>query len=177
MNSEDIAISWRPLVLLMLMIGAPPIAAIFIIKPNLLSAAPTTPDTVVGVVACLICLGITAAVAFFMVTRRAVQLFGDTLVIKHSFYTFKINKTQARGVEVDEVQSYKELGISIKTNGIAAFGYLSGRFRSRSGKRMFCAVARFPAFRFQFDGNARCPQLALSCSREMAAAIRDWAGR
>jgi hypothetical protein len=107
--------------------------------------------------------------------RHAIEITQDALVIRHSFYTLAIERHAVQAVQARAVSSMDELGLSTRTNGIAAFGYLSGWFRGVRGERIFCACSQWPVYLITFDGRTRCRQLALSTTPEIARNIEVWA--
>lgn len=174
MTREIIAIAWRQLAMLLLLIISPLAIMLLVVTMEL---DPDPEDSgVAALIASVLCIGAAAVVAWAMTSRRAVQLADDALRIQHSFYTLEVSRGDAHQLKVEQVQSLDDLAITIKKNGVAAFGYLSGWFYGPSGALMFCAVSEFPVFRLKLHGNTRCRLIAISCSHEMAAAIRAWAG-
>ncbi|HEY5798993.1 MAG TPA: hypothetical protein VIT92_02175, partial [Burkholderiaceae bacterium] len=116
-------------------------------------------------------IAIIAAVA----RRHAVEIQAAQLTVRHSLYTFSIKRSEVDAVSVIELADPGQLGLSIRTNGIAAFGYLSGWFRRGSSGRTFCAIAKGPLYLVSFEGRASCKHLALSANPELASAIAAWA--
>ena len=68
-----------------------------------------------------------------------------------------------------------EIGLALRTNGVAGFGYLSGWFRRVGNEKIFCAVSQGPLWLLTFEGSAGCRQLALSASAETVRRIEEWA--
>jgi hypothetical protein len=115
------------------------------------------------------------AILYFVAARHAVDVTPERLTIRHSVYTLKIERSQVTGVSVRQADSVARLGLAIRTNGIAAFGYYSGWFRRSGNHKVFCAVSQGPLYLLDFEGSAKCRQLALSASPETIRRIEDWA--
>lgn len=112
-----------------------------------------------------------------MIKRRSIDISADRISIKHSYYTFNLDRSAVTSVSVREIQSINELGLSIKTNGIALFGYYSGWFLGVHNQKLFCAISAMPAFDIAIEGETlKCKRIGISCSPEVADRIRSWAG-
>jgi hypothetical protein len=116
-----------------------------------------------------------AAIIVAVARRHSVEIAPDRLTVRHSLYTARIARSDVASLSVQELAAPHQLGLALRTNGIAAFGYLSGWFRRAGGGRTFCAVSRGPLYLVTFEGGARCKYLALSASPELARRIAAWA--
>lgn len=174
MKKEAVATAWSQVAAIVLLMAVPVgIAAYMIMQKSRARVADTGWDPAILIVAMTVLLIITVCGA--MVGRRSIELGSDELAIRHSFYSIKIARHDVSAVEVEELKSMDELGLTLKTNGVAAFGYLSGWFRMRNGARIFCAASAKPIYRVTFSSaRLNCSTLALSCSKDMAESIRRW---
>lgn len=107
--------------------------------------------------------------------RRAIDVDDDAIVVRHSLYTLRLRRAEVAALRVTPVASVAELGLSLRCNGIAAFGYYSGWFSGPRGARTFCAVSTWPAYLVAVEGSARCRHIALSMPPELAQRIAAWA--
>jgi hypothetical protein len=82
MTREDIAVSWRQLSLLMLLIVAPALFALLLIDTTSHPGTTAGSGSAAGLIAGVICTALAAAVAASMLTRRVVELSGDTLIFR-----------------------------------------------------------------------------------------------
>lgn len=114
-------------------------------------------------------------VLYFILTRYSVAITPEQLVVRHSIYTFKLARSEVKAVSARQVAASADLGLVIRTNGVAGFGYLSGWFRRIGNEKTFCAVSQGPLWLLTFEGSAKCRQLALSASPETIRSIEDWA--
>jgi len=112
---------------------------------------------------------------YFVVTRHAVEISPERLTVRHSIYTVAIERSAISAAKVQQVRTAGCLGLAVRTNGIAAFGYLSGWFRTGDSRRAFCAVSQNPLYLVTFEGNPDCRQLALSADADVARQIEAWA--
>jgi hypothetical protein len=109
------------------------------------------------------------------VLRHTITLHADALVLKHSMYTFQLQRSEISAIKVSAIDSVEQLGLAIRKNGIAAFSYYSGWFWGRKNELIFCAVSTYPVYLISFEGTAKCRQLALSATPAMAERILKWA--
>ncbi|WUR15451.1 hypothetical protein E7V67_010215 [[Empedobacter] haloabium] len=110
-----------------------------------------------------------------MARRHAIDIDDNVLVVRHSLYTLRLRRADVGALHLRRVTSRNELGLGLRTNGIAACGYYSGWFSGQRGERVFCAVSTWPAYLVTVEGNARCRRLALSMSAEVAQRVARWA--
>lgn len=136
-----------------------------------ISRTASTPALVILGIALLVL----AAILVFVMARHSVEVSPERLTVKHSLYTLAVERRAVGTVKIQQVRTIGCLGLAVRTNGIAAFGYLSGWFRTRDGSRAFCAVSQGPLYLVTFEGQAECRQLALSASPDIAAKIEAWA--
>ncbi|WP_374580047.1 hypothetical protein [Pseudoduganella sp.] len=115
------------------------------------------------------------AILYFIVARHAVELTPSRLKVKHSLYTFSLERSEVSALRVSELASADQIGLALRTNGVAGFGYLSGWFRRVGNEKIFCAVSQGPLWLLTFEGSAGCRQLALSASAETVRRIEEWA--
>lgn len=124
-------------------------------------------------------IGVIAAALLGMLVvtakRHVIEFSRDTLVVKHSLYTFSLDSSDVESAKAREVISLDQIGLSTRKNGIAAFGYFSGWFWGAHGSLTFCASSRWPVYFVTFEGNMKCRQLAISTTPEMARSIELWA--
>lgn len=111
----------------------------------------------------LLVLGMIASV----VMRHSVEVSGNALVVKHSMYTLRVERSALRAVQ--HITSPEQLGLSTKKNGIAAFGYYSGWFSGTRNETIFCAVSTLPADVLSLEGHPKCQRLAISSNPLVAA--------
>lgn len=140
-------------------------------KPGQTPSDTQTAAWVVGTISLLL-LGIVIAV----VKRHTVELTSDTLVVRHSLYTLRLSRNAIVSASVRQVASVDELGLSARTNGVAAFGYLSGWFKGIRGDAVFCAISQQPVQLITFEGKTPCRSLAISASPDVARRIEQWCG-
>ncbi len=115
-------------------------------------------------------LGICSA----MLLRRSIEIGPDALTLKHSFYTLRIARGENGPVTLSPLADIDQLNFTMRTNGIAGFGYKSGHFTLADGQRCFCAVSQGPLYRIGFKREGQPATLALSCDADTAEAIRLW---
>ncbi len=171
---EIVATALGQLVGIALLMGVPVgIAAYLLMQKSRARVADTGWDPGMMIVAMTVLLIVSVCGA--MILRRSIELYPDALTVRHSYYTLKIARKDVSAVEVTELQAVGELGLTLKTNGVAAFGYLSGWFRTRTGAKIFCAVSARPLYLVTFTSTRLdCAMLALSCSSAMAEKLRRW---
>lgn len=116
-----------------------------------------------------------AVVMYFILSRHSVAIAPDQLVVRHSIYTLKLARSEVKAIGACQVASLDDLGLVLRTNGVAGFGYLSGWFRRVGNGKTFCAVSQGPLWLLNIEGSAKCQQLALSASPETIRRIEDWA--
>lgn len=174
MNKIDIPVSSRQMLYLALVIALPLVFSLAV-----LAWAPPKPGQSPS--ASIVAAGIVAAVALgllglfvAMMKRHAIEITRETLVVRHSLYTLSIERASVTAVSVQEVASVNQLGLSTKSNGIAAFGYFSGWFRAARGEPVFCAISARPLYLITFEGSTPCRQLAISTSLDVANRIAEW---
>ncbi|HEX8614312.1 MAG TPA: hypothetical protein VF800_23780 [Telluria sp.] len=109
-----------------------------------------------------------------MLARRSVELTGDEIVLKHSFYTLRLRREAMQAPVISCTDDIRSLGIAIKTNGIAAFGYYSGWFNATDGQPIFLAISGAPIVVLRFAGHPTCSVLALSASDALQAKLAAW---
>lgn len=174
MKRELVATAWLQIAGIATLMSVPVgIAAYMLMHKSRARIADTGWDPGMMIVAMTILLIVTVCGA--MIVRRSIELSNEELVIRHSYYRLKIARKDVTAVEVSQLNSMDELGIVLKTNGIAAFGYLSGWFRMRTGAPLFCAVSARPAYLVTFTGaRLDCRTVAVSCSANMAEQLRRW---
>jgi hypothetical protein len=117
-------------------------------------------------------LFIVSGIFFAIVLRHAVEIDRAALTVRHSLYTLTIDRSDV--TDVRPLRSLKELGLSTRTNGVAAFGYLSGWFQRARGERTFCAVSALPAYLITLKEGSPCRHLAVSAGPELARSIESW---
>jgi len=115
------------------------------------------------------------AILYFVMTRHTVEVDAQRLTVRHSLYTLSIERGAVGTAKIQAVRTVGCLGLAVKTNGIAAFGYRSGWFRTNDGSRAFCAVSQGPLYLVTFEGYADCRQLGLSANADIAGKIEAWA--
>ncbi|XLZ69335.1 hypothetical protein ABT364_22805 [Massilia sp. SR12] len=127
----------------------------------------------------VVVVGVTLAglmvLMYFILTRYSVLITPEHLVVRHSVYTLKLARSEVKAVSACQVASLDDLGLILRTNGVAGFGYLSGWFRRVGNRKTFCAVSQGPLWLLNIEGSAKCQQLALSASPETIRRIEDWA--
>jgi len=127
----------------------------------------------------LVILGIVVMVfvviLYFVTARHTVEVRRERLIVRHSLYTLAIDRSAISAAKVQQVRTNNCLGLAVRTNGIAAFGYLSGWFRTGDSSRTFCAVSQGPLYLVTLEGNPDCRYLALSADAGIAAKIEAWA--
>lgn len=116
------------------------------------------------------------AICGSMLLRRSIVLDPDQMIVRHSFYTLRIHRSEAGTVTVVPLGNMEWLSKAYRTLGTAAFGYLSGWFWLPMNATGFCAVSQGPMYQVDFQREGRPATLALSCSSQVADAIRTWAG-
>ncbi|GAB2844717.1 hypothetical protein GCM10027277_10770 [Pseudoduganella ginsengisoli] len=127
----------------------------------------------VGVVALLVVM--MTAILSLSALRHAIDITPDTLVVKHSMYTLKLERAAVTSATVRELPSMDAARLSTKKNGTALFGYYSGWFWDTRSNLTFCAVSGQPVYLVAFEGSAKCRQLVLNASPEVAQRIAAWA--
>ncbi len=135
------------------------------------SHSASTPTMVILGVVLLVFL----AILFFVASRHSVEVGPERLTVRHSLYTFSIDRRAINAAKVQQLRTNGCLGLAVRTNGIAAFGYLSGWFRTSDGSRAFCAVSHGPLYLVTLDGSPDCRYLALSGNADVAGKIEAWA--
>lgn len=175
MKKELVATAWHQLAGIALLMGVPVgIAAYMLMQNSRTRVADIGWDPGMIIVAMTVLLIVTVCGA--MIVRRSIELSDKELLIRHSYYRFTIARKDVIAVEVSRLDSVSDLGIVLKTNGVAAFGYLSGWFRIRTGAPLFCAVSARPVYLVTFTGTRlACHTLAVSCTADMAEQLRQWA--
>ncbi len=169
MKKEAVRTAWSQVVGIILLMAIPVGIAAFMMMQN--SRGGANPGTLIVAMTVLLIVTVCGAI----IARRSIELSADELSIRHSYYSLKIARRDVSAVEVTKLASMSELGLTLKTNGVAAFGYLSGWFRLRTGARIFCAVSAKPIYRVTLTAaRLDCTTVALSCSEEMAESIRRW---
>lgn len=156
----------RQLWLLALVLFAPLALTIWL---TLATSAKTGALVTVGAV-----LAVFIVIFCCILWRYSVEVTPERLTVRHSLYTFSLARSDVTAVSVQELASPAQLGLVLRTNGIAGFGYLSGWFRRVGNHKAFCAVSQGPLWLLTFDGNASCRQLALSASPEVIRSIQQW---
>lgn len=174
MKKELLATAWGQIVGIALLMGVPVGIAFYMLVVN---APPRALEKgwSPGMVIVMITVLLVLTVLFALIFRRSVELSDEALLVRHSYYSITIARKDVTAIEATELKSVAELGLTLKTNGVAAFGYLSGWFRTRTGAPIFCAVSAKPIYLVSLTGaRLACPTLALSCSADMAEKIRRW---
>ena len=171
MVKSDIPVSSRQILYLTLLTFAPLLLAFGVIAwaPSKPGQSDTLAVWIVGAVSLLL-----LAMIATTVKRHAIEITGKALVIRHSMYTLRIERSAVVSASVREVGSLDQLGLSTRKNGIAAFGYLSGWFRGAQGDLTFCAISARPLYLITFNGSANCRRLAISASPDVVRAIEAW---
>lgn len=118
-----------------------------------------------------------AATCASMLARRTVELGADAIVVRHSFYTLRLQRGELHAPAVSRVDDVRSLGITIKTNGIAAFGFYSGWFNSAHGGKLFLAISGAPVVVLRFTGHPRCAGLAMTGGAALEADLAAWLGQ
>lgn len=126
--------------------------------------------------ASLLCVAIGGAALGFLLLRRSIRLSPADLHVRHGFYSWRIRRDEVRACGMKEVARARALPLKLRRNGVAAFGLYSGWFSGPANEDIFCAVSAEPVFVFRFKTDDKERLLAVSCSRDMAEAIRAWAG-
>lgn len=165
MRCEAIAVSGRQLGLLAVLLAAPLLLVVAIDAVGDSGQPARAIAMAQGV-----CLALAGLAVAALLGRHRVQLDGDELVVKHSFYTFRLHRSEAGAAELIELTGADALRVTLKRNGIACCGLLSGWFYGPHNEDLFCAVSAAPVYKLRFARR----ELALSCSRAMAEAIRAW---
>jgi hypothetical protein len=155
---------FAPLLLAAALIGWGPV------KPGHTPTGTLVAACVVGAVALLF-----AAIVAACALRHAIGITPGALVVKHGMYTLKIDRAAVTSATVREIASVHDAGLSTRKNGAALLGYYSGWFWGRRGELVFCAVSTAPVHIVTFEGSAKCRQLVLSASPDVARAIAAWA--
>ena len=174
MAKVDIPVSSKQIVSLLLTVFIPLALAFLVVLWAPSKSVQTRSDEALaawivgGIAIALLSLIIAAA------KRHFIEVLPDALTVRHSLYTLAIERSAVDSLEVREITSIDQLGLSTRKNGIAAFGYFSGWFRGAEGDLTFCALSRWPAYLITFEGSARCRQLALSTNPDVARSIEDW---
>lgn len=174
MKREDIRAPWGKLVAIFSLFVSPIIiafVAILITYPEKLSLNSTMNGIIV---ASIISLSIGGVFIAAIALRHTVVIEDDRLIVSHSFYTLVLLKTEIQDIELSQIETIRESGITIRRNGIAAFGFYSGLFGCSQNGLGFCAISAFPAHKFVVKGNSRFSQLFLSCSGTFAKEIYEW---
>ncbi|WP_338761698.1 hypothetical protein [Massilia sp. METH4] len=174
MSKNELPVSRKQILYLALAVFVPLLFAVAVIwwRPSTAGDAESDQARAAAVLA-VMAIGLGAIVAA-AAHRRAVELDADVLVIRHSVYTLALDRSRIASAAVKEVATVEELGLRTRANGIAAFGYLSGWFRTRHGQLMFCAISAWPVYHIALDGEAECKEIALSASPELARRIAAW---
>lgn len=174
MKTETLPVLPKQLIGMTLLIALPMLVAAAGIL--LLPRSRALNHTDVGMAAALLLamLALAGGVLASMLLRRSICLDGDSLIIKASFYTARLNRAELQSLTLARVEQARDLPVCIRTNGAAAFGYLAGWFSGSRGERCFCAVGALPATVFRFNAGAPVPLLIVSCSAAMAEAIDHW---
>lgn len=174
MKTETLPLLPRQLIGMTLLIALPMLvaAAGMLLFPH--SRAIKRTDVWMAAALLLAMVVLAGAVLGAMTRRRSISLDGAVLTVRASFYTARLDRAMLTAVAVERAEHARDLPVCIRTNGVAAFGYLAGWFSGSRGERCFCAVGAMPAFVFRFDRGAPVPLLILSCSAAMAAAIEHW---
>lgn len=174
MKREDIRTPWRKLAAILSLFTSPIFIAIVIILvtyPEKLHMDSTSNGLIVASILSLFIGGVfIVAIAL----RHTVFIEDDRLIVSHSFYTLVLLKTEIQDIELSQIETIRESGITIRRNGIAAFGFYSGLFGCSQNGLGFCAISAFPAHKFVIKGNSRFSQLFLSCSGTFAKEIYEW---
>jgi hypothetical protein len=168
MTKIDFPPSPRHVVLLSLILFAPlalSFAGVWFAAPK-----PGQVPPVLGVL-----LLVFAAIIVLVARRHSIEISPQRLTVRHSAYTARIERSEVAALSVQEVATAGQLGLVTRTNGIAAFGYLSGWFRRTGNGSTFCAVSHGPLYLVTFEGSAKCKHLALSASPDVARRIAAWA--
>ena len=139
----------------------------------LIAAVARSAETPTMVILGLVLL-VFIAILFFVASRHTVDVGPRRLTVRHSLYTLDIERCTITAAKVQQVRTTNCLGLAVRTNGIAAFGYLSGWFRTNDSSRIFCAVSQGPLYLVTFEGNPDCRQLALSANADIAGKIEAW---
>lgn len=117
-----------------------------------------------------LCAMLMLAIFGAIAMRRSVT-FGDRdVIIRHSFYTIRIDAQAWTGAALDTVG---QSGITFRKNGIAAFGYYSGWFAGARGDTVFCAIGGGTLYRIATPGHARCSAILIGCSAPLAHTLRQ----
>lgn len=114
------------------------------------------------------------AILVCAIRRRAVTITPESLIVRHSVYTLVVNRSEVNKVQIRQIASLDQLGLSTRKNGIAAFGYFSGWFWGLNGDLTFCAMSQWPVQLITFEGSIKCKHLALSAAPELARDIETW---
>ena len=169
MRRHAIPVSARQMACLGLIMLVPVALAfifVFLAPPKPGQGAPAA--AILGAVL-LIIAGIFAAA----VLRHGIEFRPGALTVRHSLYTLRVDRTDI--LDIRPLQSLAELGLSTRTNGIAAFGYFSGWFRRARGERTFCAVSALPVYLITLKESVGTRYLALSAGPELARSLEAWA--
>lgn len=139
--------------------------------------APTAMETgfVSGMLIASALLGLLVCTS--MLTRHSLEFNADVLVVRHAFYTFRLERARIQGPVIARSADLTSLPISTKRNGIAAFGYYSGWFNVAQGKRAFLAISGAPIVVLRFTGHPTCSLLAVNGNAALEAELAAWLGQ
>lgn len=170
MTHAQIPVSSRQVVLIGLLVAAPVLISAALIFRDHARAGPWPPGAEILALSALL----PVIVCGFMLARRSVVVVGNVLTVRSAFYTLSIARDQMASPALAQVASRSALGITLKRNGIAGFGFLSGWFYAMRGEKMFCAVSTYPACHLIFRGHPKCSSAAISHTEAVANVIQAW---
>lgn len=173
----DIPTSNKQVVLIGMLFAVPLLFAtgFYFLTPH--AKAPTAIETgfVSGMLIASAMLGLLVCTS--MLLRHSVALTADALVVRHAFYTFRLERARIQGPGITRSADVTSLAISTKRNGIAAFGYYSGWFNVAHGERAFLAISGAPIVVLRFTGHPKCSVLAVSGGAILEAELAAWLGQ
>lgn len=177
MQKNRIPMAFRQIVYLAVTIVLPlAFAAVMVAiappKPGQTATDNIVALSIVGTVA----IGL-AAMFMLALMRRSVDMTADMLTVKHSLYTLRVGRADFVSMDVRQISSLDQLGLSTRNNGIAAFGYLSGWFSDIHGGVIFCAVSEKPIYLVTFEGQLKCRQLVLSANPDVVVRLKEWSSQ
>ncbi|NHZ65612.1 hypothetical protein [Massilia genomosp. 1] len=144
----------------------------YFLTPHTTTPTATETGFVSGMLIASALLGLLVCTSMFI--RHSVELTADALVIKHAFYTFRVERACIQGAVITRSGDMSSLAMSTKRNGIAAFGYYSGWFKVAHGERAFMAISGAPVVMLRFTGHPKCALLAVSGSATLEAELAAW---
>lgn len=138
------------------------------------SSEAQSTSNVIGLVLVGLAFIFSVAILFLIAMRREIMIVDNYLLLKHTFYSIKVDKSKIKSLSLEVRNNVPTDFISLKINGIAAAGFYSGWFLNSVGKKIFCAVSKKPVCRIEIFDDDGFSEVIFSCPENSFAEIRQW---